>query len=511
MADAKNETIDLTGDSDVTLSATSEDDDLHRAIAMSLQSMPTSSPVGSKESTPGGSDCSKPELPAESTTLGMGILGIDRKRQEEERLARLKRKRESTVSSPSVKQDLGCQNAIQAHPTDNTEASMAKTSDIHNQKETGNSSSTPTSHLQYPHGVVKKTWAFGFERANDIKLEEVLQPSHLDAAMISSFQWDWNWLLPKLDTQRTKFVFVIHAKDEETRKKSRTDFDGAPNVRLCFPPIEGQIGCMHSKLMLLFYPTYLRVVIPTANLMPFDWGEPFQGLQGGVMENTVFLIDLPRRVSETCEHENADVPFFQSLQYFLKAMKLQEDVLAKLLSYDFSKLAQHGFVHSIAGSHYGDSWRETGACGLGQFLHKMGLRTFDTIEIDFVTSSVGSLNDEFLRSLYLIAQGDSGLAEYTFRNTKSVPLSVSQDLERRLGKEFPSGWKQHFRFYYPSDATVHASDGGPSCGGTICLNARWWAGSKFPRSLIRDCQSRRRGMLMHNKVSQTSYPIALRD
>ena len=36
---------------------------------------------------------------------------------------------------------------------------------------------------------------------------------------------------------------------------------------------------MHSKLMLLSHPTYLRVVVPSANLVPYDWGE------SGVMEN----------------------------------------------------------------------------------------------------------------------------------------------------------------------------------------------------------------------------------
>jgi hypothetical protein len=45
------------------------------------------------------------------------------------------------------------------------------------------------------------------------------------------------------------------------------------NLRLCFPPMEGQINCMHSKLMLLFHPTYMRIAIPTANLTATDWGE----------------------------------------------------------------------------------------------------------------------------------------------------------------------------------------------------------------------------------------------
>lgn len=42
----------------------------------------------------------------------------------------------------------------------------------------------------------------------------------------------------------------------------------------------GNVNCMHSKLQLLFHPTHLRIVVPSANLVPYDWGEG-----GGIMEN----------------------------------------------------------------------------------------------------------------------------------------------------------------------------------------------------------------------------------
>lgn len=57
-------------------------------------------------------------------------------------------------------------------------------------------------------------------------------------------------------------------------------FSVLPNVSLVFPNMSGQINCMHSKLMLLFHETYLRIVIPTANLVKFDWGG-----NKGIMEN----------------------------------------------------------------------------------------------------------------------------------------------------------------------------------------------------------------------------------
>lgn len=50
------------------------------------------------------------------------------------------------------------------------------------------------------------------------------------------------------------------------------------SIRFCFPQMHGP-GAMHSKLQVLKYSDYLRVVVPTGNLVPYDWGET------GVMEN----------------------------------------------------------------------------------------------------------------------------------------------------------------------------------------------------------------------------------
>lgn len=49
--------------------------------------------------------------------------------------------------------------------------------------------------------------------------------------------------------------------------------------------MKGNVNCMHSKLQLLAHPTHLRIVVPSANLVSYDWGEG-----GGVMENVGILI-----------------------------------------------------------------------------------------------------------------------------------------------------------------------------------------------------------------------------
>lgn len=66
----------------------------------------------------------------------------------------------------------------------------------------------------------------------------------------------------------TKLTLSLHQ-----RRQYREETAAMKNIHLCFPPMEGQVNCMHSKLMLLFHPNYLRIAVPTANLTAVDWGE----------------------------------------------------------------------------------------------------------------------------------------------------------------------------------------------------------------------------------------------
>jgi hypothetical protein len=489
--------IDLTGDSDTTASPDANDDeDLRRAIALSLELPETISKRPAEESTSTGHASLQPQANPNTLT---GILGFDRKKQEQERLARLKRKRDETVSPPPLARQCmssvgpladgvvsSTNNAILALPASSSPAVAGS-----HALSTSITSTLPPSALHYPKGIVKQTWAFGHQRTgNNIKIEEVLQPSTLQTAVLSAFQWDFDWLFPKLNTKQTSFVLVMQAKYESHKRQLRSDFDGIPNVRLCFPSMEGQVNCMHSKLMLLFYDSYMRLVVPTGNLRPHDWGE-----SGGIMENTVFLIDLPKS-------QLANQPqFAEGLLYFLRAQGLPEDVIRRVYEHDFSETAGLGFVHTIGGAHAGDSWKLTGHCGLGRTVAGLGLSSKNAIEVDYVTSSVGSLNEEFLRSMYLAAQGDDGLAEYTLRTSKSLPTKCLGDPKQIVRRDTGVSWKEKFRFYYPSDETVRASTGGPDSAGTVCFQEKWWNGAKFPRRNMQDCVSRRPGLLMHNKVS----------
>lgn len=182
-------------------------------------------------------------------------LGLDRKKMEEERLARLNKRKASqledvqpparatqrpriadvsslsTPVAPTEKAEsagskvTGSSSTSQSNPPTSQRQKIAgvlpsstpKKEDATNAKAAAPASapSSSSDRLPFPRGVVKKTWAYGHPRTgDDIKLEEVLQKQHLQMAVLSSYQWDEEFLLRKIDIARTKLILVAFAVDD---------------------------------------------------------------------------------------------------------------------------------------------------------------------------------------------------------------------------------------------------------------------------------------------------------
>jgi hypothetical protein len=96
------------------------------------------------------------------------------------------------------------------------------------------------------------------------------------------------------------------------------------------------------------------------------------------------------------------------------------------------------------------------------------------MELDYVTSSLGALNEPFLKQMYGAACGGA------------VPLGVKV--------------LEHLRVYFPTQETVANSTGGPACGGIITLDRSNYSNATFPKQCMRDYKSTRAGVLSHNKL-----------
>ncbi|UKZ53543.1 hypothetical protein TrVGV298_007336 [Trichoderma virens] len=396
-----------------------------------------------------------------------GALMLDRKAMEQERLNRLaKRQRppsddddDDVVEIPPPKK----QAMTAPEPKSKTTSELKKSTSVPMSISSSASSSLP---LQYPNGTVKRTWSRGCARTGEeITIEEVFQKDQLELAVLSSFQWDEEWMMSKLDIRRTKILLLAFAKDEAQKNLMRGNVPS--NIKFCFPPMHGP-GAMHSKLQLLKYPDRLRVVIPTGNLVPL--GNP--------------ATHPPQRPTG----------FYTELVYFLQSTGVGDKMVASLSNYDFSKTSDIAFVHTIPGSHSGNAAKRTGYCGLGASVAALGLASPEPVEVD-LCASLGSINRQLVGAIYNACRGDDGIEDYKKSSGTSSRSRASKKPAETTSKEL----KDRFRIYFPTDKTVARSRGGRNAGGTICVQARWWRSPSFPTELVRDVITRDR-LLIHSKM-----------
>lgn len=244
-----------------------EDEALRRAIAMSLGesvTAPTTDDVpgaANKVDKGLGQGHAQDEADAHSSSAGglaMGMLGIDRKKMEEERLARLKKRKTGPTNlnththngrdselppaqRPRLMSDL---DSLPGHSTGSPGISHPPLPSAISSLNSNSNTSKGVSEaaLPYPQGIVRRTWAQGYARREDnITLEDVLQRDSLELAVLSSFQWDEKWLMSKLNLGKTKVLLVAYAADEETVSDSPASPRRAPSHAAASSA--RQVGC----------------------------------------------------------------------------------------------------------------------------------------------------------------------------------------------------------------------------------------------------------------------------
>lgn len=214
------------------------DEDLKQAILMSLEGTKhgaavshlqgPASPLGPPESLQAASS----EVPRPQ-----GIFGMDRKQMEEERLARLA-KRKAGSSPPPAQPAPKASRIIDTRPpmTAQILSSQKNLKPLVRNSPAAKHPATavqPTDRpvLQFPLGAVKKTQlAYAPRRGDDITIEEVFQREDLNVAVLSSFLWDIEWLFSKFDTKKTKFILMMGAKEEATVRRDPSSTCGPSHL-----------------------------------------------------------------------------------------------------------------------------------------------------------------------------------------------------------------------------------------------------------------------------------------
>jgi hypothetical protein len=417
---------------------------------------------------------------------------------EEERLARLAQRKRHTSDDLTSRQHEASSNKkprllgdSAALPTlSNNLTSRPSTSQA-----SASSTQEPSPEPQFPNGVVRMTHTRGLqnhEQAKDIRIEDVFLKDHLQMAVLSSFMWDLDWILTKINRSKTNIVIITAVKSDHERLEHEATATSL-GMRCVFPPMNPQGGFMHSKLMLLVFEKFLRIVVTSANLVSYDWGET------GVMENVVWLIDLPRLPENATAQTSQDLTFFgKELLFFLESGNMPDYVLRGIFKFDFSATEPFAFIHSVSGPHMGSALQRTGFNCLARAIRTLNLRPPGTgrhvNKLHYATASLGNLNDSLLGSLLSATRGISTVVHSRSSGSSKNDAEVLNRLEKARKD------RDDMLVYFPTHRTVFESKGGVEAGGTISMRKEWYGKSTFPQGVLRDYISVKKGILSHAKI-----------
>ncbi|KAI5897696.1 phospholipase D/nuclease [Schizophyllum commune H4-8] len=311
------------------------------------------------------------------------------------------------------------------------------------------------------------------------RLSEIIgNKSEIEFAILSSYALDAEWTYSFFERDTPVIIMP----------QSRI---GLPNWIRASPFLRNGYGCMHMKL---FYKTgRLRVYIPTANLVQYDYRD---------IENFAWLQDIPRRPAHKPEPKPNPEDFPSIMQRVLEALNIRpaqletntipqhpnlplQSISDLRRLWDWSLVKVH-LVASLHGKYEGwPSVLQVGHPRLMKAVRNMGLAVDKEreVEVECQGSSIGRCTSVWINEMYGSMRGQSAREwlDATKKRREATPLPL-------------------VKIVYPTKATVHATAWGVNGGGTIFCRRATWEAKNFPRQLFHDSKSTGGPVLMHTKL-----------
>ncbi|KAK4754397.1 hypothetical protein SAY87_002501 [Trapa incisa] len=258
-----------------------------------------------------------------------------------------------------------------------------------------------------------------------VSLDDVIQ-GDIVVALLSNYMVDIDWLMHSCPTLlKVPHVLVVHGEGDMTlnHMKKRKPV----NWILHKPPLPISYGTHHSKALILIYPSGIRVIVHTANLIYVDWNNKSQGL---------WMQDFPWKDHNSPKKGGG---FEDDLVDYLTALKLPEFNVKvpsvgefTINSSFFRKFdyrdATVRLIASVPGYHKGPNLKKWGHMKLRSVLQEYIFdKEFQKAPLVYQFSSLGSLDEKWMAEL--AASMSAGCSEDKEPLGLGIPLIVWPTVE----------------------------------------------------------------------------------
>ncbi|KAI1274225.1 tyrosyl-DNA phosphodiesterase I [Xylaria sp. FL0933] len=361
-------------------------------------------------------------------------------------------------------------------------------------------STAPSVCMKYLNGAIRITRTPGRKHAkNCVNLKDVIHKDHLQSACIYAFFIAEDELYehlpfshssggipiyigrdPNFDVPTVQEASIL-AGVKFQEKVSRKQLDSLrPALQRLHTQRYGQnihtfyawgSGSCHSKILLLVYPNFLRIVITSCNMMNIDTE---------LGDNHWYIHDIPKRASPSTRSPTG---FEADLLSHMEALGTPAAFLDSIRGiYNYSTVKVH-LITSIPGTCSGTKAEQHGLLRLRRIVKQLDLKLSEKeraeeLQLEICTASVGSLNAKWLNGFYDCALGKDTLK--THDGACDVPK---------------------LKLFYPTmqdvkNADEVAQDAASNIG---CHTRPWDLAPREVKSLFHHYESKDRGKLFHQK------------
>ncbi|KAI8948632.1 tyrosyl-DNA phosphodiesterase I [Xylaria longipes] len=354
--------------------------------------------------------------------------------------------------------------------------------------------------MSYANGAIRITRTPGRTHAkNCVNLRDIIHKDHLEAACVYSFFIAEDELYghlpfshesggipiyigrdPNFDVSTVRTASTL-AGVKFQEKISRKQLDSLqPILQQLHSQRYGQNihtfyawgpGSCHSKILLLVYPAFLRIVITSCNMMYIDTE---------LGDNHWYIHDIPKRPSHSTR---SPVGFEADLLSHMEALGAPKAFLDSIRGvYDYSTVKVH-LLTSVPGTCSGAKAEQYGLLCLRRIIKQINLNLAEKhkskeLQLEVCTASVGNLSTKWLNGFHDCAMGKDTLE--THDSTNDVP---------------------NIKLFYPTiqdvkNADEAAQDAASNIG---CHTRPWDTAPREVKRIFHHYESKDRGKLFHQK------------
>ncbi|GAA5850773.1 hypothetical protein JCM8547_009086 [Rhodosporidiobolus lusitaniae] len=337
-------------------------------------------------------------------------------------------------------------------------------------------------------------------------------PPTLQAAIVSAFCLDPGWVVPHFPEDTPLLLIMPRTRGDTGPDLAKCDLK--ENTFRVIPPNKapGQFaGVMHIKLMVYVHSSFIRIIIPTANAVPYDWAE---------MDNALYVHDFPLRSqftqtlsslssslpSSTTAHDDRDpfkntthTQFSKSFLQVLYKLGTPKKFISYAAKYDFGQSGEVRLVQSLQGRYSlqadpKEAKEGGGIVALARAVESFGFAQGGRWEIEATGSSIGNYSSTWLSQFFAACQGVSPMSYFKNKGKELPPSNVVPLQPKGMPVKLP------IKVVFPTEEEMLRSWKGAAHGGTLFCPSKTWKGSTFPRHLFHRGLSKRDRVPAHTKI-----------